>query len=60
MSQPVLVRPEVVVISAVSVDVTLRRRDQILSTVLDSVMVVTEELQPDDWTCSGTDLSRRG
>ena len=52
-SQPVLVSPEAVVVSAVSVDVTLRRRDQILSTVSDSVMVVTEELQSDDWTRSG-------
>ena len=46
--------------SAGSVDATLRRRDQILSTVSDSVMVVTEELQPDDWTRSGGDLLWRG
>ena len=42
------------------VDATLRRRGRILSTVSDSVMVVIEELQPDDWTRSGSDLPRRG
>ena len=31
----------------------IRRRDRILSTISDSVMVVTEELQSDDWTRSG-------
>ena len=40
-------------VSAVSVDATLRRRDQIQSTVSDSIIVVTEELQPDYWTRSG-------
>ena len=58
-SQPVLVRPEAVGVSAVSVDATLRRRDRIISTVSDSVIVVTEGLQPDDWTRSGCDLPRR-
>ena len=42
------------------VDATLRQRDRILSTVSDSVMVVTEELQRDCWTRSGSDLPRRG
>ena len=46
-SQSVLMRPESVGMSAVSVDAILRRRDWILSTVSDSVMVVTEELQRD-------------
>ena len=46
--------------SAVSVDDTLRQRDRILSTVSDSVMVVTEGLQPDDWTRSGSHLSEEG
>ena len=59
MSQPVLVRPEAVGVSAVSVDATLRQRDRILSTNLDSVMVVTEGLQPDDWTRLRSDLPRR-
>ena len=56
MSQLVLVRPEAVEVSAVSVDVTRRRRDRILSTFSNSVLVVTEELQLDGWTCSGSDL----
>ena len=59
-SQPVLVRSEVVGVSAMSVDATLRPRGRILSTVSDSVMVVTEALQRDDWTRSGSDLPRRG
>ena len=42
-SQPVLVWPEAVRVSTVLVDATLRQRDRILSTVSDSVMVVTEE-----------------
>ena len=44
-SQPVLVRLEAVEVSAVSVDATLRRRDRILSTISDSVMMVTEEFR---------------
>ena len=46
--------------SVVSVDETRRRRNRILSTVSDSVMVVTGELQRDCRTRSGSDLSRRG
>ena len=59
MSQPVLVRPEAVGVSAISVNATRRRRDRILSTVSDSVMVVTEKLQRDCWIRSGSNLSRR-
>ena len=44
-SQLVLMRPEAVGVSVVSVDTTWRWRDRILSTVSDSVIVVTEELQ---------------
>ena len=55
-SQQVLVQPEVVGVSAVSVDATLRRIYRILSSVSDSVMVVTEGFQPDDWTRSGSGL----
>ena len=46
-SQPVVASPETVGVYVVSVDATLRWRDRILSTVSDSVMVVTEELQRD-------------
>ena len=59
-SQPVLVRLEAVRVSAVSVNATRRWRDRILSTVSESVMVVTEELQRDCWTRLGSDLPRRG
>ena len=45
--------------SAVSVDVTLSRRDRILSSVSDCAMVVTEGFQPDDWTRSGSGLPPR-
>ena len=45
--------------SALSVDATLRRKDRILSTISDSVMVVTEELQRADWTHLGSDLPQR-
>ena len=58
-SQPVLVRSKTIWVSAVSVDATLRRKDRILSTVSDSVMVVTEELQRDYWIRSESDLPRR-
>ena len=58
-SQPVLMRPETVEVSAVLVDATLRRRDRILPSVSDSVMVVAEGFQPDDWTRSGSGLPRR-
>ena len=58
-SQPVLVRPEAVGVSVVSVDATLRRRDQIMCSISDSVMVVTEGFQPDDWTRSVSGLPRR-
>ena len=60
MSQPVVVRSDEVRVSAVSVDVTRRRVDRTMSTVSDSVMVVTEELQHDSWTRSGSDLPLRG
>ena len=43
-----------------SVDAIRRRVDQTLSTVSDSVMVVTEELQRDNWTRSGNDLPQPG
>ena len=46
--------------SAVSVDATQRRVDRTVSTVSDSVLVVTEELQLDSWTCLGSDLPQRG
>ena len=46
--------------SAVSVDATWRRVDRNVSTVSDSVLVVTEELQRDSWTCLGMDLPQRG
>ena len=58
-SQPVLMRPETVGVSAVLVAATLRRRDRILSSISDSVMMVAEGFQPDDWTHSGSGLPRR-
>ena len=45
--------------SVVSVDATLRRRDWIISSISDCVMVVTEGFQPDDWTRSWSGLPRR-
>ena len=57
-SQPVLMRPEVVGVSAVLVDATLRRIDQILSSVTDSVMAIAERFQLDDWTRLGSGLPR--
>ena len=36
-------------IYAVFVDATLRRRDRIMSSVSDSVLVVAEGFQSDDW-----------
>ena len=59
-SQPVILRSDEVGVSAVSVDATRRRVDRTVSTVSDSVMVVTEELQWDSWTRSGNDLPQRG
>ena len=59
-SQPVVVRSDEVGVSAVLVDVTRRRVDRTLSTVSDSVMVVTEELQRVSWTRSGSYLPQRG
>ena len=59
-SQPVVLRSDEVGVSAVSVDATRRRVDWTLSTVSDSVMVVTDELQQDSWTRSGSDLPQRG
>ena len=58
-SQPVLMRPETVEGSAVLVDATLRRRDRILSSVSDSVRVVTEGFKRVDWTHSVSGLPRR-
>ena len=58
-SQPVLMRPETVGVSAVLVDATLRRRDRIMSSASDSVMLVAEGSQPDYWTQSGNGLPRR-
>ena len=58
-SQQIPMQPETVGVSAVLVDATLRRRDQILSSVLDSVMVVAKGFQPDDWTRLGSGLPRR-
>ena len=46
--------------SAVSVDATWRRMDWTVFTISDSVMVVTEELQRDSWTRSGSDLPQWG
>ena len=43
-----------------SVDATQRRVDRTVSAVSDSVLVVTEELPWDSWTCSGSDLPQRG
>ena len=43
-----------------SVDATQRRVDRTLYTISDSVLVVTEELQRDSWTRSGSDLPQRG
>ena len=45
-------------VSAVLVDATLRRIDQILSSVTDSVMAIAERFQPDDWTRLGSGLPR--
>ena len=61
MERPV-VQPtsQLVGVSAMSVDVTWRRRDRILSTFSDRVMVVMEDLQWDCWIRSGSDPSRRG
>ena len=42
-----------------SVDATRRRVNRTASTASDSVMVVTEELPRDSWTCSGSDLPQR-
>ena len=58
--QPVVLRSDEVRVSAVSVYATQRRVDRTLSTVSDSVIVVTEELQRDSWTRSGSDLPRQG
>ena len=59
-SQPVVLRSDEVRVSAVLVNATRRRVDRTLSTIFDSVMVVTEELQLESWTRSGSDLPRRG
>ena len=53
-SQPVLMRLETVEVSA-----NLRRRDRILSSFSDSVMVVAQGFQSDNWTPSGSCLPRR-
>ena len=58
-SQSVLMRSETVGVSAVLVDATLRWSDRSLSSVSDSVMLVAEGFQPDDWTHSGSGLPRR-
>ena len=60
MVRPVVVRSDEVRVFAVSVDATRRRVDRTVSTVSDSVLVVTEELQWDSWTCLGRDLPQRG
>ena len=52
MSQTVLKQPETVVVSAVLVEATPERSDRILSSVSHSVMVMSEEFQPDDGTRS--------
>ena len=60
-SQPVVVRSDEVRVSAVSVNAGRRRVVRILSTVSDSVMMVTEELQRETWPRSGSGLPlRRG
>ena len=59
-SQPVVLRSDEVRVSAVSVDATRRRVDRTMSTVSDSVPVVTEGLQRDSWTCLGRYLPQRG
>ena len=51
-SQMVLRQPETVGVSAVLVEATPEWSDRILSSVSDNVMVIAEEFQPDDGTCS--------
>ena len=55
-THPILIRLETVDVSAVLVDATPRWRDRILPSVSDSVMVVAEGFQPDDWTRLGRGL----
>ena len=57
-SQTVLKQPETVGVSAVLVEMTPERSDRILSSISDSVMVMTEEFQPDDGTRSESGLLR--
>ena len=57
-SQMVLKQPETVGVSAVLVEATLEWSNWILSSVSDSVMVMTEEFQPDDGTRSESGLLR--
>ena len=52
-SQMVLKQPETVGVSAVLVEATPERSDRILSSVSDSVMVMTEEFQLDDGAMAG-------
>ena len=56
-SQPVAVRSDEVGVSAVSFNATRRRVDRTVSTISNSVMVVTEELQRDSWVRGVTSLS---
>ena len=57
MSQPVIMRPETVEVSAVLVDATLRQRVRTLPSVSDSL--IAEGCQSHNWTRSGSGLPQR-